>query len=149
MNLHIDGCCINNGTPFAKAGWGIIIEKTQKEEYFGKLRVGKQTNSRAEIEALKKALELIMELEDQSYIIYTDSKNVVDWATGNSERKSNLDIWTDIENLVNKISEQKKNVFIKHVNKKQLSADNELVINNKLADKLANKGAKALLEELR
>lgn len=146
MNLHIDGCCINNGTPEAKAGWGVVVEE---EEYFGKIREGKQTNSRAEIEALYKALEIVLKSEEKTFIIYTDSTNVVNWVTGNSERKSNLDMWKDIEEIINEINQQKKKVHIKHVNKKQLPANNELVIKNKIADKLANKGAKALLEELR
>lgn len=144
INIHCDGSCLNNGSPEAKGGYGIVIESNQEvqEQIFGKLRKGKQTNNRAEIEALIQSLKYIMNSQYECFNIYSDSKTVVDCMTGESQRKSNRDLWQEVECIC---KECDKDVSIFFVNKETLDTSDSLYRFNVLADTLAFKGANALI----
>ena len=63
MVVHIDGACRNNGRPSAKASYGVWFGSESKHNVYGPVDSSiPQTSTRAEIEALSKALESIREI---------------------------------------------------------------------------------------
>lgn len=145
--LHADGCCLNNGMPFASGGYGIVVEQDNKviNEMFGKLRKGKQTNNRAELEAVYQALVYIAESQCKSFVIFSDSKTVVDGILGNARRTSNRDLWEEIETICGKIIDQNKVISIYHCDKNNLKESDSTYCFNVQADALAYQGANALI----
>lgn len=135
MNVTIftDGSCLNNGQPDASAGWAVIIKGDIETNLSGKLPGEKQTNNRAELYALLKALEWVQEHPEVKASIYSDSKIAIDGVLGTSMRKANRDIWEDIERICPLIADQLAE--IKHVDRNQ----------NKEADELARRAANALI----
>jgi ribonuclease HI len=81
--VHIDGACRGNGTSSAKASYGVYFGPESPHNTKGQLPQSlPQTSTRAEIEALRQALDVICQVTDQdftlSYIkIATDSSFVV------------------------------------------------------------------------
>lgn len=60
--VSIDGACRDNGRPAARASWGVFLGPGSRYNDCGLLRRGvPQTSSRAEIEALAQALEIVWE----------------------------------------------------------------------------------------
>jgi ribonuclease HI len=59
IDIFADGSCLDNGKPYAKGGWAIVITYMDSTDViktdFGKLRLSKQTNNRAELEAMYQA----------------------------------------------------------------------------------------------
>lgn len=145
MDVFVDGSCLNNGQPNAVGGWSFVVvdnDKSIKQSY-GKLRHGKQTNNRAELEALLQALIWFDSQDTADKInIYCDSELVVQGLNGESTRNANRDIWEQIEELC-----------IRHVGKirpidvtahKGSSKKYEHRWNC-IADRLARKGANSLI----
>ena len=145
INVHCDGSCLNNGSSPASAGYGIVVEKDGKiiMQLFGKVR-GKQTNNRAELEAILESLKYISQCDEKEFNLYSDSLTAVNGLNGNSQRKSNRDIWQDIEMICGTLTE-KKDISIYHVDKNKLDKNDSTYYFNVLADKLAFKGANALI----
>jgi ribonuclease HI len=133
VEIYIDGSCLNNGQPDASAGWAVIIKGDTETNLSGKLPGEKQTNNRAEIYALQKALEWVQEHPEVKASIYSDSKIAIDGVLGTSQRKANRDIWVEIEKLCPLVAGQLTEV--KHVERNQ----------NREADELARRSANALL----
>jgi ribonuclease HI len=89
--VWIDGACRNNGKPSAKASWGAYFGPHSRYNDCSRLASNMpQTSSRAEIEALSKALDIIQEItaEDmslQQILIVSDSEYLVrsmsEWIT--------------------------------------------------------------------
>lgn len=92
LNIYTDGACFNNGKSNAKAGLGVYIP-----EYDLKIseRVkGKQSNNTAELKALIKAHECILEKDKKRLIrIYSDSEYSIKCATSYG-RKLEAQNWT-------------------------------------------------------
>ncbi|KUI72376.1 Ribonuclease H1 [Cytospora mali] len=64
--VSIDGACRDNGKPTARASWGVYFGPGSRYNASGRLSPGlPQTSSRAEIEALSKAVDTIRELSNQ------------------------------------------------------------------------------------
>lgn len=133
VQIFIDGSCLNNGQPDASAGWAVIIKGDTKDNLYGKLPEGLQTNNRAELYALLKALEWVKDHPNAKAAIYSDSKVAIDGLLGNSQRKANRDIWVEIEALFPEIAEQI--IDIRHIVREE----------NREADELARKAANALI----
>ena len=133
VEIYIDGSCLNNGQPDASAGWAVIIKGDTETNLSGKLPGEKQTNNRAELYALQKALEWVQEHPEVKASIYSDSKIAIDGVLGTSQRKANRDIWVEIEKLCPMVAGQLTEV--KHVERNQ----------NREADELARRSANALL----
>lgn len=76
MVIYTDGACRNNGTPNAKAGYGVFFGDDDARNTFGRLEGREQTNNRAELTAIIKALECL----DKSVcvLIKTDSNYSID-----------------------------------------------------------------------
>ncbi|MCY7866075.1 reverse transcriptase-like protein [Bacillus spizizenii] len=131
--MKTDGSCLNNGQPDASAGWAVIIKGDIETTLSGKLPGDKQTNNRAELYALLKALEWAKEHPEAKISIYSDSKIGIDGLLGDSQRKANRDIWMDIEHICPDVADQM--VDVKHIDREE----------NKEADELARKAANALI----
>jgi ribonuclease HI len=60
VDIYPDGSCADNGRPNAIGGWSFVVTLPNSTnviaESFGKLRAGKQTNNRAELEAAYQAM---------------------------------------------------------------------------------------------
>ncbi|GKT59590.1 NAD dependent epimerase [Colletotrichum tofieldiae] len=66
--VYIDGACRNNGTPSARGSWGVYFGPGSQYNHCGLLASDlPQTNSRAEIEALVKALDSLHEITSRDY----------------------------------------------------------------------------------
>lgn len=133
VTIHTDGSCLNNGTPEASAGWGVVIKGDIQAKLSGKLPGETQTNNRAELYALLKALEWVKEHPKAKASVYSDSRIAIDGMLGDSQRKANRDIWKQIESICPQIARQIAD--IKHVDREE----------NKEADELARKAANALI----
>lgn len=80
--VSIDGACRGNGTPSARASWGVYFGPQSPHNSCGMLDSSHpQTSTRAEIEALSQALDIIDNMPEwlslQHYYIRTDSAYVV------------------------------------------------------------------------
>lgn len=65
--VSIDGACRNNGKPTARASWGVYFGPGSRFNSSGRLSPDlAQTSSRAEIEALSRAVDAIREVSRQS-----------------------------------------------------------------------------------
>lgn len=148
VNLHCDGACLDNGKPHANGGYGVVVESSGEviTTRFGKLRVGTQTNNRAELEAMLQALNYISESDKSNqYTIYSDSTTVVDGILGVAKRKANRDIWEDIERVCGILTMQGYSIKVAHCNKEELDSSDVRYQMNVLADSLAFRGANALI----
>ena len=59
MDIFTDGSCLENGRPWAAAGWGVCVRNSADlGEYYGALPGNSQTSNRAELTALVVALQL-------------------------------------------------------------------------------------------
>tara|TARA_B100001057_G_C22430372_1_gene787169 strand:+ start:238 stop:684 length:447 start_codon:yes stop_codon:yes gene_type:complete len=109
IEIYTDGACSGNPGP---GGWGaIILYNNDSSTLSGGEKL--TTNNRMEITAVIKSLEII---EENSEIkIYTDSKYVIngitnwikswkenDWISSNKKVVKNVDLWKNLELLVQK-----------------------------------------------
>jgi ribonuclease HI len=85
MDIFCDGACTRNGKRFAKAGFGlyVLVNNAIYAEVSEPLFDDEpQTNQRAELRALERALEYAVECPEHIYVrIYTDSEYSMDCIT--------------------------------------------------------------------
>ena len=82
INVYIDGSCINNGKPHAKAGYAVYFGTDDpRNEY--KPVVGKQSNNTGELTAFIRCLEILHEeiTQNMTIHVYTDSEYVIKCAS--------------------------------------------------------------------
>ncbi|KAF2231524.1 hypothetical protein EV356DRAFT_471771 [Viridothelium virens] len=81
MVVRIDGACRNNGSPSAKASYGIWFGPESKHNVCGLIDSSiPQTSSRAETEALSKALEIIREICHEDFTLLRNSRRfMIHW----------------------------------------------------------------------
>lgn len=124
LNISIDGACSSNGKPDARAGWGFVVESG--ESFSGPVP-GKQTNNRAELMALLKALEWLLNNHNQeSYsevLVYSDSEILVNGVYGYAKRKANRDLWSSIEDHIYEVKEKGIALTIEYIPRSQNKAD--------------------------
>ena len=100
QTIYCDGCCLDNGRPGARAGFGVFVTDGSGAQVLAEsFRVppsDPQTNQRAELLALRYALSHVSEHPSLNFHIYTDSQYGIDclekWAPGweaSGWRKSN------------------------------------------------------------
>ena len=103
INLFIDGSYSHLKS---LAGWGLIVTNGNNiiDERYGKL-IGNIDTTRAELNALEKALEWIKSHNDKKndYVIITDYIVIKRAIEGDSRRLSNRDYWDRIEPLLNEL----------------------------------------------
>lgn len=151
FDLHVDGSCLKNGTPGAEGGWAFVVtlpastEIVPDTETLGKLRVGTQTNNRAELEGVLRAILWVQDRpEDEFYTIWCDSELVVQGITGAAGRHANRDIWEPIERLCR---QHRKRLTIKDVDAHEKESTDPRHVMNCYVDRLAKQASNSLLLE--
>ena len=144
INLFIDGSYSHLKS---LAGWGLIVTNGSNiiDEQYGKL-IGNIDTTRAELNALEKALEWIKSHANKKndYVIITDYIVIKKAIEGDSRRLSNRDYWDRIEPLLNELIANGTSIAIKHINS-HTGNDDYYSKFNSLVDKLAFKGVNSLL----
>jgi ribonuclease HI len=89
--IYSDGSCLKN--PGGASGWSFCVTDDSGEfpELIDSGGEISSTNNRMEMMAVIKALEAVT--SEVPYRIYTDSQLVLRCATGQWQRKANLDLW--------------------------------------------------------
>lgn len=129
--VYADGCALNNGHPNARAGVGVFFGiNDERNQPFPV--PGKQTNNRAELTAILKALELT----EGAIEIVTDSKISVGVLTGTMCARSNLDLVEIIAKLM-----EGRDVTLTWTKGHTKDKTHPHYLGNKMADLLANQAA--------
>tara|TARA_Y100000741_G_scaffold275985_1_gene215850 strand:+ start:3950 stop:4450 length:501 start_codon:yes stop_codon:yes gene_type:complete len=144
LYLYTDGACVNNGKKNAKAGIGVYSKDLLN---ISERVIGHQTNQRAELYAILKALRLINISDYDSIHLYTDSmysincltKWIYKWLHNNwldfkKRPVKNKDIILQIYSILS----NKTNIHLHHVYSHTNKTDNHSMGNSK-ADDLARK----------
>lgn len=142
INIYTDGACSNNGRINAKAGIGIYISDDFK---ISERLIGIQTNQRAELYAILKALLIIDILKYKNINIYTDSMYSINcitkwikfwkknkWLDKKNKPIKNRDLIENIDKIIIKYSHINFNHIQAHTNKTDIHS-----LNNAKVDKLA------------
>ena len=146
IDVYTDGACSNNGKADAKAGFGIWFSE-EDERNTSESFTGQQTNNRAELLAIIKALTILRnEIEKGQQInIYTDSSYSIRCCTTYGEKMSKKG-WKnkskDIPNVeIVKVAynfcKKYNNIKFIHV-RAHTGCQDKHSIGNEHADKLAN-----------
>ena len=135
--VQTDGCYENNRKKDARAGVGIYQSEKNPFNISERLPGNLQTNNRAEIFAVIRAIETSIE-KDKCLVIYTDSIYVIN-CHGTKNPKKNLDLVMRMNDLIN---ERKGKVVFKYVRGHYGNEGNEQ------ADKLAYLELQKLFVEL-
>jgi ribonuclease HI len=98
--IYTDGSCLKN--PNGPGGWAFALIKND-EIILGSGNNPSTTNNRMELQAV---IEALLFLEQGNYPVYTDSKWVINCATGKWKRKANLDLWTQYDKIIQKFNIQ-------------------------------------------
>lgn len=128
MNVYTDGAY---SSVKKTGGWAFYIPELHIR-VCGKVTKG-ATNNRMELTGAIKALEFIDEsnVQDKEIIIWSDSQYLVETMGGRFAQKTNLDLWSDIEDL-------KDALFSKKIIFKYIKGHSGLKDGNNVADILAN-----------
>lgn len=112
-----------------KGGWAFYCPQYKLKICHGEMET---TNNRMEMTAAIKVLEFIdsSNLPEKNIVIYSDSKYLIETMKGNYQMKTNLDLWSQINDLRDGLVS--KNIIWIHVKGHNGHPENEIV------DKLAN-----------
>src|SRR6476646_10868423 len=124
ISIYIDGA--SRGNP-GLSGIGVVIMKNNSKVKEIAQFVGKQTNNRAEYLALKKALEVAIEI-DNEIMVFSDSKLVV------QQRNKELKI---LSREISNLEHTYKVIYYKYIPRQE----------NKSADFLANRAIEEMLNK--
>lgn len=127
IKIYTDGGCSNNGRSGASAGIGVYFEGLAYEGLSERL-YGKQTNNRAELTAIIRALEVVN--GDDNILIHTDSEYSIKGISGVNKIKKNGDLFNELSRLIKKRKGETK--F------KKVRGHTGIVDGNFHADKLAS-----------
>ena len=149
ITVYTDGACIDNGKPYARAGYGIWFKENDPRNTSESYN-GKQTNNIAELLAIVKTLTILdKEIKNNQPIhIYSDSKYAIRCCTTYGEKcyKKN---WINPNNKSKPIPnlelvqtaylycKNHKNIYFHHVEAHTNRTDKHSVGNDH-ADRLAN-----------
>ena len=149
INIYTDGACSGNGSKSAKAGIGVYISNTHT---LSERLKGLQTNQRAELYAILRALQII-KLDDYTSInIYTDSMYSINcltkwingwlkngWLDKKKHNVKNKDLIKPIYDILSK----NQHIYLIHVEAHTNNTDIHSIGNDK-ADKLARQSLKLI-----
>ena len=143
ITIYTDGACSNNGKKNAAAGIGVYVENIYN---ISEKISGRQTNQRAELYAILKALNVININDYTKIIIYTDSLYSINcitkwiktwikngWLDKKKHPIKNKDIIQSIYNIYNKYNHIHFIHVLAHTNNTDIHS-----IGNSKADALAN-----------
>ena len=146
-NVYIDGACVNNGFPDARAGYGVYFAEGDPRNEYNTVE-GKQTNNTGELTAFIRALEILKKeiqakheinvYSDSEYVIkcmksYCDKLSKNNWKTSKDKIPPNLDLLQKAYALY----KSSKNIKLYHI-KAHTDATDIHSLGNKEADRLAN-----------
>ncbi|WEW61795.1 ribonuclease H family protein [Emydomyces testavorans] len=153
LRIYTDGSSLGNGKSIAKAGVGVYFGPNDDRNVSEPLKGSRQTNQRAELTAISRALDIAPRHRDVT--IHTDSKYAIDcltewcirwkrnkWMTADRKPVENKDL---IQSVLAKIDERTllnvKTLFewVKGHNKDP---------GNEAADRLATRGARTGLQQI-
>lgn len=98
--IYTDGSCLSN--PGGIGGWaGLII--CADEELLVSGGLDETTNNKAEMIAVIESLKFVHAGSPDLVSIVSDSRIVVNCANGSWRRKSNLDLWEELDREINRI----------------------------------------------
>lgn len=121
INIFTDGSCINNGKKNSKGGIGVFFGDNDSRNISERLNCDKITNQVAELTAISRALDIVINYKDIVYI-YTDSSYCINifvnwikgWEKNNWKKKDgaikNLELIQEIYNKLKFMT-----VIFKHV----------------------------------
>jgi ribonuclease HI len=149
MNVYIDGACVHNGQPNAKAAYAVWFGHGDPRNESG-LVAGKQSNNTGEITAFIRCLEIIAADDRVTDIaIHSDSEYVIkcattygaklqaaNWKTSTGKAPPNLDLVRKAYELFNNIKTIKK-VKLNYIRAHTSNTD-EHSIGNAEVDRMAN-----------
>jgi ribonuclease HI len=97
IQVWTDGCCKGNPGP---GGAGVVI--VLPDGSMGRIGrpLGATTNNRAELLAVRIALEALAAHSQESMTIHTDSQNVIGWVTGAFRVNANGDLVREIQDCL-------------------------------------------------
>jgi ribonuclease HI len=143
INVYIDGSCINNGKPSAKAGYAVYFGEDDERNEYNSV-VGKQSNNTGELTAFIRCLEILQNdiLQNTIVHVYTDSEYVIKCAStyGNKLEKNGWNDKVPNKELVKRAHElykNKPNVKLHYIKAHTDKADVHSKGNSE-ADRLAN-----------
>ena len=98
VSITVDGACLGNGRETTRAAAAAILEYNGHRRAVAQY-IGPSTNQRAEITAAAFGLESLK--EPCIVILRSDSQYVVETMNRNFKRKSNLDLWQQLDKAAN------------------------------------------------
>jgi len=149
ISVYTDGACIDNGKPYARAGYGIWFGENDPRN-ISETYKGKQTNNIAELLAIIKALTILdAEVKSNQIIhIYSDSRYAIrccttygekcykkNWVNPNSKNKPIPNL--ELVQTAYLYCKNHKNIKFHHV-EAHTSRTDKHSIGNDHADRLAN-----------
>jgi len=143
-NVYIDGSCIHNGKPNAKAGYAVYFGEEDARNEYNRV-IGKQSNNTGELTAFIRSLEILQNEIEQGITIhvYTDSEYVIKCAsTYGSKLEQNNWKDTKVPNIelvkqAHELYKNKPNIKLHYI-KAHTSKDDAHSKGNAEADRLAN-----------
>jgi ribonuclease HI len=102
INIYTDGSCLGNPGP---GGWGTIIQYGKKEKVLSGGDT-QTTNNRMEMQAVAEGLKWVKEngMEDEKVAVFSDSSLVVKTMKEGWKRKTNQDVWAEVDAAVEGLS---------------------------------------------
>ena len=128
IHVWTDGCCKGNPGP---GGAGVVIVLPDGSTGRIGRPLGATTNNRAELLAVRMALEALAAHSHEPITIHTDSQNVIGWLTGAFRVNANGDLVREIQDCVRDFAS------VSFVKVRGHSGDP----NNEAADRLARQAA--------
>jgi len=149
INVYTDGACVDNGKPYARAGYGVYFGKNDSRNVSESYK-GLQTNNVAELLAIIKAMTILKEniMNGEVVNIYSDSRYAIrccttygkkchknNWINPNNKNKPIPNL--EIVQVAYIFSKDYKNINFKHI-RAHTGFQDEHSIGNENADRLAN-----------
>ncbi len=158
LEIFTDGACINNGREPAYAGFGLYFHNKECRSEISRPFVSEPiTNQRAELYAIYKALAICKRMDFfktySKIIIHTDSMYSINiytdwiykWIANDWKKSKNSKDYIKNKDIIfktwNIYCKNIKKIEFKHVKAHTKNTD-YISLGNKIADKLANDGAK-------
>jgi ribonuclease HI len=140
VNIYTDGAVSNNGRSNSSGGIGVYFGPGHDNNLSQKFKEYPVTNQRAEVWAIVKALEILINSESNldtqiKIVIYTDSTYAMNVITKTWKAKDNLDLISKAWKLLAQFNNLEIKYIRAHSNKKDIHS-----IGNDMADRLAVNG---------
>jgi len=149
INVYTDGACVDNGKPYARAGYGVYFGANDPRNVSESYK-GLQTNNVAELLAIIKAMTILKEniMRGEQVNIYSDSRYAIrccttygekcyknNWINPNQKNKPIPNL--EIVQVAYIFSKDYKNINFIHI-RAHTGLQDEHSIGNENADRLAN-----------